>query len=56
MADRFAEVREIEDRLAAKIVEHDRQPWRLLHNRKLAKEARYLAILMEAAAKDIPPR
>jgi hypothetical protein len=59
MADQWAEVREIQDQIAAKTVEHDRalrRPWRIRRNAQLRSDLRYLRILLSAAAKDAGAR
>jgi hypothetical protein len=49
MTDRFAEVRDLEGQLVAKIVEYDAAPWRLLRNRRLKQEMLGLQGLIDAA-------
>ena len=52
MADRFAELHEIEGRVAALIAEHDRGlflPWRMRRRRQIRRELRELVPAMEAA-------
>jgi hypothetical protein len=51
MADRWAEVRDIEGRVAAKIVERDKSWWPPRRMR-LNHELRYLLILLQAAIAD----
>lgn len=55
MADRFAEVREIEGQMAAKIVERDKALWPP-RRRRLNGELRELRVLFRAAMKKAAPR
>ncbi len=52
MADRWAEVRGIEDQIAALVAEYDRGlflPWRMRRRRQIRRELRRLLPVMEAA-------
>ena len=52
MADRFAELREIEGRVAALVAEHDRGlflPWRMRRRRQIRRELRELFPALAAA-------
>ena len=58
VTDRWAEVREIEGRVAPKIVERDKALWPP-RRRRLSRDLRYLLILLKAAIADAeakPPR
>lgn len=51
VSDRFAEHRRLTDDAVARIVLADSQPWRLIRNMRLQREAR--ALLAQASALDV---
>ncbi len=55
MTDRFAEVRENTREVTARLAAIHRQPWRLIRNRRLRREAKTLLAEGDAMLDEIAP-